>query len=271
MAHSDHQRISLSKSFLWIVILTFLITGGGFLLRHAYFHLRYQHHLNENYKIKYIIPKSSSKERLSHSFFLETLAISLTSPPHLYRFNTQLAEKRLLASPLIKSAAITKLHPKALRIEYTLREPIAYLGGYENTAVDSEGVLIPIKPYYKSVPSTRLFFFQGQPALKWGEKVDQALFELALKIGEIAEKRVGRYKSIDVSRAFADSLGQRQIILVKGDSAHRVILRLHPTEYQKNLDNYLLLEEELIKKGRPYPWIIDLRLPSLAYVHTGEK
>ena len=82
-------------------------------------------------------------------------------------------------------------------------------------------------------------------------------------------------KKIDVSHAFAQTLGKREIVIIlentlpEGISTH--FLRISPKEFAKELANYLslrprLLESENLEKGAVKQKVIDLRLSKLAFI-----
>ena len=101
-----------------------------------------------------------------------------------------------------------------------------------------------------------------------------------------------RIKRIDVSNAFAPSLGQREIVLITEEElslqgsggeitcVFPKILRLAPKEYRQQLGNFFSLRRTMLddyKKqlasakegGRFAPRIIDLRIPQLAFIGSG--
>ena len=102
-----------------------------------------------------------------------------------------------------------------------------------------------------------------------------------------------RIKRIDVSNAFAPSLGQREIVLFteedlilnrEGKSMCCVfpkMLRLSPKEYVQQMNNFLCLRKNIMEDyskqlscvalpqtGRFSSRIVDLRIPHLAFVEN---
>lgn len=153
------ERIPITRAFFAIFLSILLISGSGLMIELYYLHVKQHRYQNEKYTIKALIPVTSSKDQLQIKLLKELLGLSNVRSAQLYRFNTKRAEQKLLSFPLIKKVTIKKKHPDTLLIEYQLREPVAYLGGYENTAIDSSGVLIPIEPYLSPKEWPMLYFF----------------------------------------------------------------------------------------------------------------
>jgi hypothetical protein len=118
-------------------------------------------------------------------------------------------------------------------------------------------------------------------------------FSLALEIFQFLEGspwREGiRIKRIDVSNAFAKSLGQREIVITTEEELivknhHCVfpkILRLCPKDYAKQMHNFLVLRKNMMddyskqlnesvvpRSGKFTSRIVDLRIPHLAFVEN---
>lgn len=60
------------------------------------------------------------------------------------RYNCRLAKQRLLKSPLISRAEVKWIKPETLYIDYTIRQPIAWLEDYDNIVFDKEGFPFPL-------------------------------------------------------------------------------------------------------------------------------
>lgn len=249
---------------------------------------------SEKYRITSIIQTGPEKEALKTPYLAELLGLSLDHPTQLYALDPKSAEKKLLASPLISQAKVTRIPPEALYIDYEVRKPIAWLADYKNTAIDKEGSLFPVAPFFspKHLPEIYL----GLPAFTtW--KIKGPYLDLALEILQFLEatpwKEGLRIKRIDVSNAFAASLGQREIVLFteeeifvpQKDPTKEVvftfpkILRLAPKDYNQQLGNFFSLRRKMMEDythqlsslkptagGRYAPRIIDLRIPQLAFV-----
>lgn len=269
----------------------------------THFHQRRIH--DEANRIVAIIQTGPEKEALKTSYLAELLGLSADHPSQIYAFDLKKAEQKLLASPLIQSAKIKRLPPNTLYIDYELRRPIARLIDYQNLGIDRDGYVFPIHPFFS--PKNLAEVYLGLPAFgapedamgrqggRWLTPIKNKHLHLAFEILQFLEGsswREGlRVKRIDVSNAFAPSLGQREIVLfteeelsVRKDVQEIVcvfpkILRLAPKEYGPQLNNFFALKRNMMEdyrrqltgvqqSGRFHPRIIDLRIPQLAFVQN---
>ncbi len=259
-----------------------------------YLHLKELHSCNDQYRLIAIIQDCSQKESLKTVYLAEWLNLSLDKPINLYQFDTKVAEQRLLASPLIKKTSVKKILPGTLYIHYHIRVPIAYLGDYTNTAFDTEGTLFPFSPFF--TPKKLPVIYIGLDRLEkgWGAcLLNDKRLQLAFNILEKMQAKAMDVTQIDVSRAFADSYGQRQIVIIVEECLERehqgksisaiqpYILRLNVEDYLQNLANYLILRDHLAQESIKQilgmeivqderlilkPSVIDLRIPHLAFI-----
>lgn len=266
---------------------TLSVSVGGYLI---WGHYRNERLSNEKYRITFIIQTGPEKEALKTSYLAELLGLSADHPTQLYALDLKKAEAKLLSSPLIANAKVKRIPPSTLYIDYEVRKPIAWLADYKNTAIDQNGYLFPVAPFFspKHLPEIYL----GLPSSpNWQVKGPQ--FQLAYQILQFLEtapwKEGLRIKRIDVSNAFAPSLGQREVVLfteeelsIRQEVREIVcifpkVLRLAPREYTQQLNNFFALRRTMIddyrrqtatlkEGGRFAPRIIDLRIPQLAFV-----
>jgi hypothetical protein len=178
------------------------------------------------------------------------------------------------------------MSPGTIYVDYTLRDPIAFLGDYENTAFDEEGYLFPFRPFLapKALPKV----FVGECECSWGRKLQGDHVQQALSLLHITQKmcnELGVYlRQLDVSKADAPSYGQRQIVVIIENREERMkegkpilrvcptILRLSTENISQQLANYsvlhaylrrqVLLQGENATKG----FVVDLRIPELAFI-----
>jgi hypothetical protein len=250
------------------------------------------------FKIVALAQSTPDPQALKTAYLAELLGLAVDRPMNLYRYDAQEAKSKLLASALIKEAEIIKIKPGTLLVDYVLRQPVAFLADYSNTAIDSEGVLIPFKPFFtpKKLPEIHMglsAFGEGvkegdEEGGKWGKPLQGARARLALELFKIITERCCKdalhVLRIDVSKAFALSYGQRQIVVVFEERVpvegalvvFPVILRLTSSRYPQELANYLELRKHLepqlpesqplvgIVKGKTQ--IVDLRVPQLAFL-----
>jgi hypothetical protein len=248
---------------------------------------------SENYRIHAIIQTGPEKEALKTAYLAELLGLAADKPTQLYALNLKEAESKLLSSPLIKSAKIKRMPPSTLYIDYEVRKPVAWLADFKNMAVDQEGYLFPVDPFFtpKRLPEIYLGLVADS-----GWKINGPYFDLALEILQFLKtapwKEGLRIERIDVSNAFAPSLGKREVVVfteedlsVRRESGEIVcvfpkILRLAPKEYAQQLNNFFALRRTMMEDyrrqiaslqegGRFAPRIIDLRIPQLAFVEKG--
>lgn len=270
--------------------LTLTVSVGGYWLWTKHRNERLK---SEKYRITGIIQTGPEKEALKTAYLAELLGLSSDRPTHLYALNMKKAEAKLLASPLIANAKIKRLPPSTLYIDYEVRKPVAWIADFKNMAIDREGYLFPVAPFFspKHLPEIYL----GLPAFTdW--RVKGPSFELALEMIQFLEttpwKEGLRIKRIDVSNAFAPSLGQREIVLFTEEEislrqeADEIvctfpkILRIAPKDYNQQLGNFFALRRTMMEDyrrqiaslkvgGRFAPRIVDLRIPQLAFVEKG--
>lgn len=270
--------------------LTLSLSLGGYAI---YRKSRFNRLHNEKYRITSILQTGPEKEALKTTFLADLLELSIDKPTQLYAINLKAAEAKLLSCPLISKAKVKRKAPSTLYIDYEVRKPLAWLADYKNTAVDKEGALFPVDPFFspKNLPEIYLGL---PPFTSW--QVNGPYFQLATEIIQFLEtapwKEGLRIKRIDVSNAFAPSLGQREIVLfteeelcMKTDANEIVcifpkILRLAPKDYTQQLNNFFALRRSMMddyrrqlaslkEGGRFTPRIVDLRIPQLAFVEKG--
>jgi len=285
------RKIPLRSALGWILLNTICISGTAFLGWYYFQHDRQGRLHDPKFDLVAIVQTGPEKEVLKTEYLAELLDLSIDRPTNLYRFSTQEARSKLLASPLIKEAEVKKIAPGTVYIDYAIRKPVAFLSDYTNTALDAEGNLFPVKPFFtpKRLPEIYLGFDQdesiseewkGEGATPWGRQLKQSKAVLALSLLTLISKHCCSEKShlrrIDVSRAFASAYGKRQIVIVMEDlisesepafSYYTRIMRLSTENFRQDLANYLVLHERFINNV-PEHKIIDLRLSSLAFLSS---
>jgi len=285
------KKLPLVNALAWIVASTILITGTAtYLLKKKGYRDRNEFS-NAAYHIVTIVQTGPQKEALKTTYLAELMGLSIDRPQTIYSFDTVQAQKDLLRSHVIKEAKVKILPPKSVYVDYTVRQPIALLYQYENIAIDAEGYLFPLLPFFppKKLPEIYL----KEP---FKNPLQGADFELAKTFLQLLEiplyKNLIHVKRIDLSHIFATSYGRREIVLQLEDEVLRRegdrevlflfprLLRLSTKNYAAELGNYLKLREQLLieesKKLKTlktsqeiyrFPEkIIDLRLPSLAFI-----
>lgn len=248
---------------------------------------------SSQYQIRAIIQTGPEKEALKTTYLAELLGLSADSPQQLYLFNLKKAESLLLSSPLIANAKLSRMAPSTLYIDYEVRKPVAWLSDFKNIAIDAEGHLFPVAPFLS--PKRLPEIYLGISSLeKW--QIDTPAYHLAMKILQFLETVPWTegliIQRIDVSNAFAPSLGLREVVLIteeevsiqkeKGELVciFPKILRLAPKDYEEQLTHFFNLRRTMAEDykkqlmslqtgGKFAPRIIDLRIPHLAFVEKG--
>lgn len=246
---------------------------------------------DEKYKIISIIQTGPEKEALKTAYLAELLGLSVDQPTKLYAFDVKKGEQNLLSSPVIAKAKVKRMPPDAIYVDYEVRKPIAWVADFKNIAVDRDGYLFPVTPFFspKELPEIYLgldAFPNSEQGwhLEKNPRVD-LVYEI-LEFLDAAPWLEGiRIKRIDVSNAFAPSLGQREVVLCTEEEISfkeisvifPKILRLTPKDYVTQLNNFFALKRVMMddyrrqissikSSGRFATRIIDLRIPQLAFV-----
>ncbi len=272
--------LPLSRAIVLIFLSVIVITGPALLGLLYYQGLQKQRSHDDRYHITTLIPSCLQRTKLPHDYLCEFLNLSHDKPTNLFQVNRQEYEKRLLQSPLIKDAHVTKSLPNKLIVDYTLRRPIALLDDFENTALDSEGYLFPYSPFFptQKLPHVYLGLSSFQ---NWSLPYNDPNYRLAMDIYTILGKHLCsstlRLRKIDVSHAFATSYGKREIIVdveeqqFNGSDLHQCIttLRLSTERYSQELANFQSFRDHHTLAGEKKR-ILDLRLPHIGYLKVIE-
>lgn len=300
----EKRKIS-KKTIVWILGSFFSIVLVFFIAKILWEKQIEKSCKNPFYNAAFICQTSPQKGLLRSDYFAEVLGLSQDFPVSLYQLDCKECEKKLLASPLIQKVKVKKRFPNTLYIDYEVRRPIAKIADYRNTAIDKEGYLFPLSPFLsvKEIPEIYL----GLPAFgamedsfgrkggKWNEPLKdryiQLAFDLLVFLKDAPWKEGLKIKKIDVSNAFATTLGTKEIVitteeeLIFGEGKVALfpkLLRLSPKDYPQQISSFFLLRRHMENDYRKQiahlkdstrfsPRIIDLRIPHLAFVENGQK
>lgn len=201
---------------------------------------------------RYLVRTLEASDSLPLDYLCEWLDLSIDHPSNLYQLKKPDLEKKLLSSPLIKEAKVSKVLPDKLLIHYLIRKPIALLGDYHNVAIDQKGFIFPYQPFFsdKKLP----VFYLGEKECAWNQPIKSPHFQTALKLYKLLPKE--SLRQIDVSKISEKSLGKREIVVTLEE---QIYLRLTPDNYQEELANFQ-------KIGAMEGGIVDLRIPQLAFI-----
>jgi hypothetical protein len=296
------DKLPLSRALLGIFLYTLMISGTAWMGWLYYVNVKKMRVSDDQYQLIAIVQSSPQKEGLNTDYLAELLNLSVDRPINLYQFNINEGLNALFRCPLIKNASIQKILPGTLYVDYRMRVPEAHLGDYVNMSMDSEGFLFPLKPFFTPKKLPLVYLGLNNPDLKYGESIrEDERFRLAFEILGHLKKIWGAetldVKQVDVSHAFAESYGQKQIVVLVEDQSNRVqegrtvsvvkpiFLRLNPKEYRQNLANFMVLRKHLRAarqiatesgslKGdvvQLSPAVIDLRIAQLAFIKEWNK
>jgi hypothetical protein len=303
-------QLPLTHALAWIVISTFLISGTSHLFFKHYLKSRQSRTADPKNVINFIVQTGPQREALNTDYLAELIEVSSDRPCSAITFNLEKAKQRLLNSPLISQAEIKLIKPNALYVDYTVRQPIALLEDYINVTLDKDGYPFPFSPFFSPKNLPAIYFGlapfgmptadSDRPTAQWGIPLKGKYVELAFDIlALVTNPKVSdlfSVKKIDVSNAFAESYGMREIVIITEDSMIRDIygkevqfyfpriLRLSTKNYAQELGNYLKLREQLledekkisvIQEGsastiRYREKIIDFRIQKLAFIQEQE-
>jgi hypothetical protein len=299
-------KIPLKKA--WKIILASVILVGSTAAFVIFLFNQWKENRAQNDKfwIEAIAQTCSENERLKTCYLAELLDLSVDRPCSLHQFDVREGQKKLLGSPLIKSAIVKKIPPRTIYVEYILRKPIAFSGDYTNTAIDIDGYAFPFKPFFtpKKLPEvyiglsgfgTETSDGEGE-AGHWGCQLQGPRAKLALELYKLVLKHCCNENThllkIDTSKAYDLSYGQRQIVVVLEDThfvgnynhpvlwTYPKILRLSAKRYRQELANYMALNkfltDQTLKQNREadkslmelQPMIIDLRILDSGFVSS---
>lgn len=292
------RRLPLYRSILWILSSAVMINLLAFAGIKGYFFWKRKASIDFKVPIKAIVQTGPQKEALNTTYLAELLDLSVDRPLLSSEINLSEAEAKLLASPVIKTASVKLKEPGILFIDYTTRQPIAFLHDFENIALDKEGYPFPVTPFYSPKNLPEIYLGKEEP-LEWNQPIISKQKDLAFDLFKILSGPVVRdlfnIKRIDVSNAFAESYGRREIVLLTEDEIYSTLkgreilfifprlLRLSTKNYSQELSNYLKLRATLLGKEKQqlvYPEgdeairiapskIIDFRINQLAFIEEG--
>jgi hypothetical protein len=302
MKNKSPVHLPLTHALGWIIASIFLVSCPSYCLFKHYLKKRHSSGVDPLHAINSIVQTGPQREALKTEYLAELIGISSDRLYSTQAFNLGKAKQRLLRSPLVSRAELKLLKPNALYIDYTVRQPIAWLEDYTNVVIDKEGYPFPFTPFFspKNLPS--IYFGLGsfatssadpaRPSVQWGASLTGKYVDLAFDIlAMISDPQVSdlfSVKRIDVSNAFAESYGTREIVLITEDNwIHnnvRIIfpriLRLSTKNYAQELGNYLKLRQQLLEEERKTiaipegagpivrlkEKIIDFRIQKLAFI-----
>jgi len=295
-ASKRSASIPIVRAVAWIVSSVIVVAVAGHLfLQHT---SRKHRQLLDDPKahIMRIVQTGPQKEALSTLCLAEIMELSSDHPAPFASFNIGQAQRRLSNCPVIEKARVALEKPNTLYIDYRTRQPLAWLYDYVDIGLDEKGICFPVAPFFspKNLPEIYLGLFERQPppTLVWNQPLDDERLKLGLAVLRLFPKDEARLRRIDVSSAFAESCGKRQIVLMIEESCRKIIgerevvvvqplfLRLSVKNISQELGNYHSLRKKLWDtvdfshlglqgnaSGLTLPArVIDLRIDGLAFI-----
>lgn len=290
------NKLPVSRALTWIGASILIINSLAYLGIREYFEWRRNNSFDKRAVITAIIQTGPQKEALKTDYLTQLMGISKEHLPEVSRFDSEKAKTDLLSSPVIKEAELKIIKPGTLYVDYTVRQPVALLFDFENVAIDLDKCLFPLTPFFSPKNLPEIYLGIDPEQLKWQVPLKDEKIELAFDILKILSKPVLRdlfnAKRIDVSHAFDESYGRREIIVLMEDEIISKmygreieytiprLLRLSVKNYTVELNNYLKLREKLLEseqkklippignetKIRLPQKVVDFRIPQLAFI-----
>lgn len=252
--------LPLSRALLYIFLSAVAVSGSTTLGWLYYVHLNYARAHDERFLVTAIVQTGPQAKQLPTAYLAELLDVSIDSPSNLYTFDCREARKKLLKSPHILSAAVKRLRPNAIYVDYHARVPKAYLGNFDNVLIDRDGVPFPASPYFtpKRLPELMI----GDEAVVWGKVISSKQMRLALALLCLLEQEKIYPSKIDVSAAYHESMGRAEVVL-EFDRGPVSLLRWRPLDFIEQVADFKLLLQTL----NPYQRVIvDMRVSQLAFI-----
>jgi len=265
----NSNKMSVFRSICWILASVVIVSGSSAVGLLFYQHSKKQKQEDEKYSIVALVQASAEREQLKNVYIAELLDLSIDKAQNLYKFSIVEAQKKLEKCSLFKQVNLKKISPGTVFVNYVIRQPVAFIGDFTNTAIDREGVLIPFKPFFspKKLP-TIIFgkdsYSEMDTGQLWGNRISTEKTSLAYSlIKQFREKDEYSVSSIDLSRIDSESFGKREII-VKVDShcLGSTFIRLNSRNNQDSFSK--LYEITNVLKGKIL--VLDLRIDNLALI-----
>ncbi len=193
----------------------------------------------------------------------EILGLSTDSTKSYLSFNDKAATLKLSSHPVIKKAMVKKKRGGWILVDYEMRVPIAVIGNFTNTVIDSEGVLFPYFPFYmpKRIPLVYLPMKKNYTPI-WGNTIAKEEIGIVSSILALfSQEEKESLQMIDISHFDEENLGKEEITIKLKEKGEKT-LRLNAPSYREQWRNW----KELKKHLEAGDYIIDMRLVDLAFI-----
>ena len=155
---SGGKKVYSASAALFYIFLSIVCVSGSSLLTWLYYqHMEEAQKRDPSNTILALVQTTPEPESLPTVYLAELLGLSVDHPTNLYAFKGKEAEQKLMRSPLIKEAAVRKIRPGTIHVDYRLRTPAAFLADYTNTVIDEKelffltSLFFQIKSFLKSI------------------------------------------------------------------------------------------------------------------------
>lgn len=217
------------------------------------------------YVLRTIIQTGPEKEALPTGYLAELMGLSIDQPQNYFTFDEEEAREKLIKSPVIKRARVKKIKPDTVYVDYAVFKPIALVGDGTQLAIDEEGHLFPLAPFFSPKYLPILYFGMQENTVV----VEREKFAVALALLAYLDRREVFQESevcvIDVSEAVHESFGKREVVLTLKEKGAVWYLRLTPHKFPEELHHYVTLRESVLSHSKNKK-VVDLRLAKMAYI-----
>lgn len=263
MKKKKEKKIPLKWAIVYIVLSVLIVGTTGGIAFHKISSASAREKKDPTFNLLKLIQKNTGSERLPTKYLAELLGLSIDHPKNYHYYNVDEWEEKVRKNPLFRYAAVRKLKPNKVMIHYELREPIAFLGDFTNTAIDKDGALIPFKPFFKN--RNLPIILMGLEKMEWGSFLKGGKMDEAFAIYRNLKQRGLNVKKIDVSKMYDLNYGRRQVVVEIQDNGQSFI-RLNPNHFSEGMENYLLMRPYLKNNFPDSSIVIDMRLTDIAFI-----
>jgi len=215
-----------------------------------------------------LIQKTHGLDSVSARFFSDYLGLyPYGMPLKIKRLDAKKIEKKLRDFPIFQDVDVEFTPQGELLVTYDLRKPLFYLRDYNNCALDFEGRVLPLVPFYS--PKKLPHIYLGLQRLLWNQSHDIELASSIIRYFNHDRLQLFELKLIDLSKLKALVPSHREVILTLSISGHLHYLRINPGHWHRALNRYIrLFEEAKLSKTLDQDVIFDARISKFATLKT---
>jgi len=253
--------VPLVRAIAWIVASALVVAAAGHFFASQMVKRKKAMLEDSRFRITRIVQTGPQKEALSTLCLAEIMGLSSDRPLSIATFQKQRAEKRLLSCPVIEKARVKTEPPNTIYVEYSARQPVAWLFDYVNMGVDEKGCPFPVTPFFTPKNLPEIYLGAPHKPIVWNVPLKDDRLELAFSVLRLFSTKdynnLFTLKRIDVSSVDAPSCGQRQLILGIEETCRKKVggqdillsqplfLRLSVKNIGQELGNYLSLRKKI--------------------------